>query len=60
MGEEVAAPACSARRLKQVYGGQAGFAIYELEGDFGAGGEVEGAESFGVGGVDDAVEARGL
>ncbi|WP_030965720.1 hypothetical protein [Streptomyces sp. NRRL S-378] len=45
------------RRLEQVHGGQAGLAVDELEGDFGAGGKVERVESFGVGGVDDPVEA---
>ncbi|KQX26820.1 hypothetical protein ASD97_37980 [Streptomyces sp. Root63] len=48
---------CSARRLEKVHGGQADFTVDQLEGDFGAGGKVERVESFGVGGVDDAVEA---
>lgn len=39
---------CSAGRLEKVHGGQAGFAVDELEGDFGAGGKVERVESFGV------------
>lgn len=57
LGEDAALLLCSVRRLEEVHGGQAGFAVDELEGDFGAGSEVERVESFGVGGVDDAVEA---
>ncbi|WP_432071851.1 hypothetical protein [Streptomyces wuyuanensis] len=53
----VAGFGCSPWRLEEVDGGQTGFAVDELEGHFGPGREVEGVESFDVGGVNDGIQA---